>query len=391
MPIASVRRWLRDLDTNASDLEGVPADAVEEDGRKDRQRKPIVIWTSKGAEFVDDGKVIRPGQTIVVPVSYGGADEYGWNPGATPQDIFDEVNDDEAERGLRKRIVRLDVVGKGQEAVEKLIKTWCDDHDPEVCSEILAALALNEPKGRIDLTGRIVTWPKNPAKRKGEPAIEPLTEEYDETDDNSFTKERTLKQHTDGVVEHARRYARGCGLSGNLVDNIVLAARLHDLGKCDERFQAWLAGKPFAGGEYLAKSSEDRTIVESRKLRKLAEYPEGARHEAASVVAACASGLLAQAHNPELVLHLIGTHHGWGRPWFPVWEDEPGFRVVVEAENQKFACSDGLELARMDSGWVDRFTSLNRRYGYWGLAFLEAILRRADCMQSRKEAESAAN
>jgi hypothetical protein len=39
---------------------------------------------------------------------------------------------------------------------------------------------------------------------------------------------------------------------------------------------------------------------------------------------------------------------------------------------------------------VDRFALLNRRYGYWGLAYLEAILRRADCMQSRKEEQDAA-
>ena len=107
-------------------------------------------------------------------------------------------------------------------------------------------------------------------------------------------------------------------------------------------------------------------------------------------MAACASGLLSEAHDRDLVLHLIGTHHGCGRPFFPVWDDEPGFTVLVEAEGKSFETSSGKELARIDSGWVDRFALLNRRYGYWGLAYLEAILRRADCMQSRREEQIAA-
>ena len=27
----------------------------------------------------------------------------------------------------------------------------------------------------------------------------------------------------------------------------------------------------------------------------------------------------------DLVLHLIGTHHGYGRPYFPVWKEDQDF------------------------------------------------------------------
>ena len=35
-------------------------------------------------------------------------------------------------------------------------------------------------------------------------------------------------------------------------------------------------------------------------------------------------------------------------------------------------------LTRLDSGWVERFEHLKRRYGPWELARMEAILRLAD-------------
>ena len=97
------------------------------------------------------------------------------------------------------------------------------------------------------------------------------------------------------------------------------------------------------------------------------------------MIAAGAASALDGAHDRELVLYLIGVHHGFGRPLFPVWEEaSPDI-------------PSGWELARIDSGWVDRFWSLNRKYGYWGLAYLEGILRRADCMASRWEEQHEPN
>jgi CRISPR-associated endonuclease/helicase Cas3 len=236
---------------------------------------------------------------------------------------------------------------------------------------------------RIDQREKVITWPLQPRPRS---ELSPVTEETDEDDDGSFIgRQIPLTSHTAGVVKYARRYAEGCGLARELIEDIVLAARGHDLGKCDERFQNWLYGGPSAGREIIAKSGERRTREEEMQLRQSAGYPQGARHEAASVVAAGALNLLAHAHDRELVLHLIGAHHGNGRPFLPVWDESPDYRLLAECDGATAEVTSGYELARLDSGWVDRFWDLNRRYGYWGLAYLEGILRRADCMRSRWE------
>ncbi len=384
MPLGVVRRWLKGQEQEISDLEGLDL-AVPKDEKREAL-KMFIQWRSGNARKVSAN--LRPGDTIVVPSVYGGADQFGWNPKESfTTDIADAVNDEEAKKGVRRRCIRLDLAAKNDSEIAALVEQFRREHDPDIGDLILDRLGLIVPGAKIEWTGRIARCPLRPRENR---SIEPLTAESDETDDSSLIGRQPLAAHTAGVVEHAERFAAGCGIAAELASDIHLAARLHDWGKCDERFQTWLAGKPFYGGEYLAKSEGNRSKADNDRLRTAAGYPDEARHEAASVMAACASGLLSEAHDRDLVLHLIGTHHGCGRPFFPVWDDKPGFTILVEAEEKSFEISSGKELARIDSGCVDRFALLNRRYGYWGLAYLEAILRRADCMQSRKEEQIAA-
>ncbi len=195
----------------------------------------------------------------------------------------------------------------------------------------------------------------------------------------------SLTQHTGGVVKKARKFAQGCGLAGGLEAAITTAAELHDLGKCDERFQRLLDPLWIASDGYLAKN-DGCSPREQLKRQRESEYPKGGRHEFASTALAEAGACWPEGSDPELVLHLIGTHHGYGRALPPVWLDED-FEVRAQVNGKEIVIRGAHRVGQLDSGWTERYWAMTRKYGWWGLAYLEAILRRADCVRSREEQE----
>ena len=97
------------------------------------------------------------------------------------------------------------------------------------------------------------------------------------------------------------------------------------------------------------------------------------------------SGPVDVAHDKELVLHLIGSHHGRCRPFVPPLPDENSVDVDVKVGDIILRSNTDHHLARLDSGVADRYWMLVERYGWWGLAWLEAILRLADHRASEQE------
>ena len=75
----------------------------------------------------------------------------------------------------------------------------------------------------------------------------------------------------------------------------------------------------------------------------------------------------------DLALHLITAHHGFARP-------------VIAAVDPENAPSASAELARAAAL---RFARLQARWGPWGLAWWEALLRAADWAASRELNERA--
>jgi CRISPR-associated endonuclease/helicase Cas3 len=195
-----------------------------------------------------------------------------------------------------------------------------------------------------------------------------------------------------GVETWARRFSRTCGLPDSLAHDIALAARWHDAGKADTRFQRALLGggaafRAYAGKEPLAKSPVPiDDIARRRRAWEASGYPQGGRHELSSVALLTKQGkLLNSANDVDLVLHLVASHHGWCRPFAPVAPDPDPIDIELPIDGENVSVRSDHGLAALDSGVSDRFWRLTERYGWHGLAWLEALLRLADHRRSEEE------
>jgi CRISPR-associated endonuclease/helicase Cas3 len=194
------------------------------------------------------------------------------------------------------------------------------------------------------------------------------------------------------VAERAADYARRMGLPPDLVRAVELAGRTHDLGKADARFQTMLHGgdplRAEAWPELLAKSGmnpADRAL--SRAAQVASGWPGGMRHEAISATALAAvvkaDPTLVKDLDLDLVLHLVSTHHGNGRPLLPAVLDESPVDVRAQVPGHGTAVQVGSGKT-IDWSAPARFERLGARYGWWGLALLESVVRLADIACSKE-------
>ena len=111
--------------------------------------------------------------------------------------------------------------------------------------------------------------------------------------------------------------------------------------------------------------------------------PENFRHEMLSAqVAERHAPLPEERDAADLLLHLVASHHGHARPLAPICGD-PEPPTVSGRLGDTLVALSGEERVRwrahrVDSGLAYRFWRLTRRYGWWGLAYLEAIIRLGD-------------
>ncbi len=459
VPISAVTRWLRgSSEVPVSDTAVMPP---HEEGRSagrahgDSQsavlaRQRVVRWarhqgaTTERVEHVDD---INPGDVIVVDPMLGGLHNGTWDPTCRPasrtaesrgddpppvEDLGDEAQvvhgrRDGDLRGVRATL-RLDqrlrerIVSEGG----RLPPGPADEQDAELplrgvvkdwLSEMQSLPSLPDWMKRV--VGHFVA-----EERFDIETVESESESHyyvlvgrsvdpsalDESDDEpSLTGTETpLRCHLAGVGARAADYGSRLGLSTEVVADLRLAGELHDLGKVDPRFQAQLHGhdpvrmaESEATGEPLAKS-----------LRRVRPHPHKwppVRHEFSSVALAQSDeALLKRAHDRDLVLHLVGTHHGFGRPLPTIrsddrpqqltavgWLDDERFRLRAAGGSHQVEESGGPVSMTLSSDlaetalaleMADRFWRLQERYGHHGLAWLEAIIRLADHQQSAEEA-----
>ena len=452
MPLAAAKAWLRAPDSpgDFADVEGAAAEVSQGAGKRN-----ALLWLgpdsakSRGRADIGagdsekDGEIgtrvvgpeeIYPGCTIVVPASYGGADEFGWNPLVSSDCAVGIVDhgDVASARQRGRPVLRLhadvfqswlargDVPAKF--SAEDLLKrlraleaTEFDEEDAEAgCMEqalsllrrVSAEAAL--PANRRELAAELLAAPSAMktmlyprrtgiiviGQRRAGASMVTL----DEGNDSSFGTLRpiTLEDHTNHVLATLTTFATHCPLATEgLRNDLRLAARLHDLGKCDRRFQTLLHRGDrvaAAAGPLLAKSAARPTSAGGpRRARVRAGVPAGWRHELLTLSLLenridDVPDPVGEAQDRDLVLHLIATHHGYCRAIAPFVDDLDVPSASIAWNRSRLRANGWNNWTRLDSGITDRFWMLVRKYGWFGLAYLEAMLRLADhCASSAEE------
>jgi len=405
VPIWEFRRWLAgntsQFSDDSGDLEGGASGDEIEPGHE-----PVLRWRGMNDAKVLAAADIAPGDTVVVPSLYGGCDDFGWNP-SSAQPVRD-IGDGVAYYAGRRRVIRLEALNnllssvgasESTRAASDDLTNWVTGEDdappaadslarlaqaeevPDWLRELARSLSGDRRRHAVDAGGAFAIVG---ARSSGEDSS---TAE----DGSSLGVPVPLDNHCIRVRGYVKRFGRALGLQDILISDMALAAVLHDVGKADLRFQVWLHGGDEVAAALasspLAKSGQNpRNRAAIRRARERARYPQGGRHEAQSLaLIKDQQQIRDRANDWDLVQHLVVSHHGFGRPFMPVVPDPDPVLVELDYGPLRLSHRSDHAVHRIDSGVADRYWRLVRRYGWWGLAWLEAILRLADHRRSEDE------
>lgn len=426
VPFLAAKRWLEGRSEPESfDVEGARDidDDVPEQSFESRPRA-VVVWQGEFSRVVRANH-LHPGQTIVVPSSYGGIGHGNWAPASRVP--VKDVAELAALRHGRRATLRLheavvqalfdggivDVPKPGVADSEMLndrevVVDWIESQDASTANDLVRDL-LDRLRGDAKAI-RVERLPLAPGEDADEYFLLVGRRRAVQTEDGAAVDERastdgsgssftgvevTLADHLAGVAEMASGFAERTGLSDDLVADLRLAAEWHDAGKADPRFQRWLhGGSEFKALVQAAPLAKGKARLVSRSAMRLAReragYPGGARHELTSLVLmqSASDPLAMRAGDWTLVQHIVASHHGHGRPLAPWALDPEPVDVTFSRDGIKCNASSAHELACFDSGIAERFWQMVRKYGWWGLAWLETLIRLADHRQSEHEQTS---
>lgn len=189
-----------------------------------------------------------------------------------------------------------------------------------------------------------------------------------------------LDDHQNDVAERTRQIAENLGLAQEFSEALELAAKYHDEGKRDLRFQQMLGADPDA--DALAKSGH-RSVAEAYRARSRSALPRGWRHEQLSALMVAASPEKVGEHR-DLVLRIIGCSHGHGRFSFA---HDAGFLLkegyLPEGTDYEALKEQATRLFNVGY-WDNLMEQTSRTYGPYATAYLEAVERAADAQISRE-------
>jgi CRISPR-associated endonuclease/helicase Cas3 len=412
-PVFRLRAWLAGSGgaDDAADVEGAAISGTESGGTS----RPYLLWRGRDRSTVASrADEVMPNDVVVIPASYG---MDGLGQSAAVEETFGEARLDLWEPVLksagRPPAVRfhravlapwlacpplsdLMMLAESsswdrpeiQGAIDAVLEYRpADEHSAPPPPSWWLGLLRRARDGRFETHpgGGLVLFAR--ASRDSLRIAEPDLFADDDDLTSMSAQEVSLNEHSTLVKRTVDKLATHC-LPEALRSILCDAAYWHDVGKLDERFQVLLhqgdelaalsANAPLAKSAFIPTSPARR-----RTLREASGLPENFRHEMLSAqIAERHASLPVERDAADLLLHLVASHHGHARPLAPICGDpEPppvsgrlgGTLVALSAEERARWTSH-----RVDSGLAGRFWRLTRRYGWWGLAYLEAIIRLGD-------------
>ena len=347
---------------------------------------------------------LRPGDLVVLPTDAGMYDKFGWAPHSKlpVTDLSVQQSGLPLDASALGRLCRDKPEGLGHklsEATKAVRGDEKEEHDEilarEAAERLLALLRDQQAIGFdqagwhefLDSLEPTPVRPPNEAQRleaRDEAPSTPIDESDEVTLCQSLSPhDMELVAHGEDVGDRAGQTAATLGLSEPIIETIHDSGRFHDIGKADSRFQRWLHGGSLARDSAyvpLAKSG----MAKSRwpTARRDAGWPRGGRHEELS--ARLVREWLATGNHEldlaqqDLLVHLVVSHHGKGRPLVVPVSDGPTELVEWQFAHGEHPVRASADLSETDWSQPARFQRLNEQYGPWGVALLEAIVRQAD-------------
>ncbi len=327
---------------------------------------------------IDQGDAVLRDGTIVLRSDAGGLDEHGMLDGGRSSSVPDVADEPDTGKDAVRRRLRI-LLEQNEDTGDWIARPLAPPDMWDFAGTVLQAgdlrAAVGDLREKLRQVGMVEKARLVLAKgEEGEPAkillFFALRKSVEVAQDSPAAAARwqELEEHLDWTGCEAERLVtklKLAALSPAIADAIVVAARWHDRGKDRAAWQKAIGHAPDNSSDWKpwAKSGE-RGFDDSACGRY--------RHEFGSLREAMDDQKIRDHSERDLILHLVSAHHGWARPHFEPehWDIADD---VTEEENASIAADT-----------MRRFAQLQRRFGHWGLAWLESLMRSADYAATKR-------
>lgn len=319
-----------------------------DDVPENNSNEPCIIFRN-GKPHKSFLKNVIPADVVIIRSSFGHMDKWGWNPKIKntkySTDVYNKCHG-------RKRIIYKEELEQGiHDDLYKELKSR-KINGLNISSDIV--VLKNSRNEEVGVLIKAVSDYENDKKGR-------LSKEW-------ISEYRTLEGHTNRVMRFTKEHCESL-LPKKFHEDFLLTALYHDLGKADPRFQKAMYGNSLVNPNVLA----GKPMV----VKNIGRFSQ--RHELLSIQILKDSGIKVSS----LIEYLIGTHHGYHRPCVPVRNDDDFIPYTFVFGGKEYTSKN-----KINWFYNDKFEEMNKTYGVFGIAFLEAVFRMADHRASDERSES---